>query len=483
MMFLVKKKGGIFIKKIYIFLILFFSCFLLNVKAETATFYEAEYISNIYLNRYQYTTYKNYYQQARFFRKTGTNEFVYCIEPFIFLDESTPYESSTTISSLTESQIDEIKKIAYFGYGYGDHTTNKWYAITQVMIWRVADRTGGYFFSDSLNGRNVNYYASEIETIQQLVNSYSTLPSFANQTYEIVEGQDLTLEDTNNRLSQFISTSHNTTIENNTLKITNLEEGEYTISLTKDSPGNTPTIFYASPTSQNLVQRGDQLPKVETNIQVKVQKTYLEVTKIDKDTQSTTPSGEASLEGTTYELQDEEKNTIQEIIVENNQIFLENLDYGTYYLTEIKAGTGYLIDNQTYEINICEETPEVSLTLENEVIKKKIILEKKYGEDNNFQEEENISFSITNNKENIIDIITTNSQGIAEIILPYGTYTITQINTTNGYEKIEPLIIQVDNTEEEIIELRDWKIPVPNTYKEENSSLSLILYLLWIILL
>ena len=45
----------------------------LPVKAETATFYEAEYIDGIYMSKYNFTTKTTYYQKARFFRKNGTN--------------------------------------------------------------------------------------------------------------------------------------------------------------------------------------------------------------------------------------------------------------------------------------------------------------------------------------------------------------------------------------------------------------------------
>ena len=60
----------------------------LPVKAETATFYEAEYIDGIYMSKYNFTTKTTYYQKARFFRKNGTNEFAYCIEPFSFFTDT-----------------------------------------------------------------------------------------------------------------------------------------------------------------------------------------------------------------------------------------------------------------------------------------------------------------------------------------------------------------------------------------------------------
>ena len=70
-------------KKIKIFLIIII-CILLklniNVYAEQTTFYEGEYIPGIWMNKVKNNTI--YYQTARFFRQSGTNNFAYCIEPF-----------------------------------------------------------------------------------------------------------------------------------------------------------------------------------------------------------------------------------------------------------------------------------------------------------------------------------------------------------------------------------------------------------------
>ena len=109
------------------------------MNAESATFYEAEYIDNIYMSKYQYSNKTTYYQKARFFRKTGTNEFAYCIEPLNFFNENSTYESTISPSYLSEYQKEMIKRIAYFGYGYKNHTDVKWYAITQLMIWQYAE--------------------------------------------------------------------------------------------------------------------------------------------------------------------------------------------------------------------------------------------------------------------------------------------------------------------------------------------------------
>ena len=104
-----------------------------NVNAST-TFYEGEYIDNIYMNKQKAGSSTIYYQKARFFRQTGTNRFAYCIDPFVFFQDGSIYEETITPSNLTASQKEQISLIAYFGYGYKNHTDTKWYAITQFII-------------------------------------------------------------------------------------------------------------------------------------------------------------------------------------------------------------------------------------------------------------------------------------------------------------------------------------------------------------
>ena len=97
-----RKKGGIFIKNIKFFLMFILSLFscnylITNVKAESAKFYEGEYINNTYVVRYQYASNARYYNQFRVYRNANTKEFAYCLEPFIGLNEHSNYESVSTI--------------------------------------------------------------------------------------------------------------------------------------------------------------------------------------------------------------------------------------------------------------------------------------------------------------------------------------------------------------------------------------------------
>lgn len=450
-----------------------------NVYATTTNFYEGEYINGIWMSKIKNGT--KYYQTARFFREKGSNNFAYCIEPFAMFNENSTYESTILPYNLNNEQKERISLIAHFGYGYKNHTDAKWYAITQMMIWKESDPTGTYYFTDKLNGNKISLYENEMNEINVLINDYLTKPSIANQIYNIVENEELNIIDINNTLEYYKiieNLNDNIKITNNRLTIKNLKEGIYNIHLTRnDNIFNRPIIFYQGINTQNLVETGD----IETNISFKiiVKKTELSITKIDSDTKTTIPTGEGHLDGAIYELIDENNNKITELIIDKDMHSkIENIKYGKYYLKEIKAGIGYELDNNQYEFTIDKDNNIIEMILENKIIKKEIELIKEYGDGIISTQEENVSFNIYDKNNTIVNTITTGKDGKVKITLPYGNYTIKQINSTPGYELAKDLKISVINNEKENYKLYDYKIKVPNTRTDDKNIIYLIIGLI-----
>lgn len=438
--------------------------FICSTKVEAQTqFYEGEYIDGIYMNKQKTEISAIYYQKARFFRQVGTNQFAYCIDPFIFFTEGSTYEETINPTNLTQQQKKRITEIAYFGYGYHNHTDKKWYAITQFMIWQTADPTANFYFTDGLNGPRIEAYTQEMNEINTLITNYHKSTSLLNKTYTVVEGETIFLEDTNNIISTYSIDNPNFRIEGNKIIGDNLTKGEYTINLLKqENHYNKPILFYQALDSQALMQTGD-IPDKTEQLKINVINTLIEITKIDKDTQSIIASGDGSLIGAIYGLFNQYDEKIAEITInENSKGIIKNIPFGTYYLQEIVPPKGYQLDTKKYEITISEENPNQQLILENEIIKKKVIIYKTYDETNKIPEK-NINFLIFDKDNNLITTITTDEFGKAEIILPYGEYKIVQENTTEGYQKVEDIELIIDNMEDEIIKLTDYKIKVPNT--------------------
>ena len=453
------------------------------VNAESTLFYEGEYIDGIYMNKYQYSTKTIYYQKARFFRKEGSNEFAYCIEPFAFFKENSIYDSTFSPAGLSSEQLKRISLLAHFGYGYHDHQDQKWYAITQMMIWQTADPSSGdYYFTDGLNGNRINAYTNEMNEINNLINDYLTLPSFNNQEFTMVEDHSLTINDSNHVTYKYLEDEENVYIQGNNLVIKPLKEGEYQFNIyRKETIYNHPYIFYQSANSQDLIQTGD-IEQMDAKVKVKVVKTELNLTKIDKDNKSIEAQGEASLDGAIYAISNKDKE-LTRVEIKNNVANVSNLDFGTYYIKEISPGVGYMLDDSTYEVEISKNKTVIDLVLENKVIEKNITIHKEYGEDGNYQDEENISFQVFNNQNKLIDTLLTDNSGKASIKLPFGHYHFIQLNSSRGYEKIDPFEIIVDNSTEEELELRDMKIAVPNTHisRFKEYLITIIMVALYII--
>lgn len=450
-------------KKILLFLILLFTSFI-SVNAQTYSFFEGEYIDNIYMNRLKDNIID--YQQARMFRNSKSFAPMYCIEPYSTFNKGSLYYQTDTPSNLSKEQIERIKLISYYGWTYPNHTEQKWYAITQFMIWEESYPYAQYYFSNTLGGPKVIKYTSEMNEINNLIKDHKKQPSF--ETTNIIEktNKTITLKDKNNTLSKYKVTSNNATIENNDLIIKNLPPGTHIINLEQKLEGDSPSTFYVSSNSQNLVSMGYPEP-IKQSITVNIQETKISIKKIDKDTKTNNPQPNTSLTGAVFELYKDNK-LLKEIDLNKTEIELKDLDYGNYYIKEKTPGTGYQLNTNTYKFNITKEKPTAEITIENEVIKKEIEITKLYGTDNNFKPEENINFNIYDEDNNLIKTIITDKDGKASITLHYGKYIIKQMTTTEGFEKIQPIELDIKDTKKEEFTLKDYKIPVPDTYNNLN---------------
>ena len=457
-------------KKILFFLITILGVIItspINTYAKTYKFYEAEYIDGIWINKYNPDTKETFYQKARFFRQTDTNEFAYCIETFNFFNSNGDYITTNNPPTLTSAQKERISEIAHFGYGYKNHTDAKWYAITQFMIWKEANPNGDYYFTDSLNGNRITKFTSEINEINQLIINYNTLPDIHKKRYTHVEGRPLKIMDLNNVLKYYKSTNKDVKVVGNCFEIEYIKPGQHTIYFERtDNVYNKPVIFFNSSTSQDLVETGN-IDKKQIYINLNITTTNLKIIKLDKETQNKNPQGEASLDGSVFEIFNKHNEKITEVKIINNEGNIKNLDYGTYYIKEKTPGKGYKLNENVYKAIVSSNrNPEI--IIDNEIIKSNIIINKMYKFNNKLIPEKNIKFNIFDRNNNLIKTITTDENGNVQIELPYGEYTLKQLTTTEGYTKIEPLKINVKSEQDIIIKLENYKIKVPNTYIEKN---------------
>ena len=456
-----------------------------NVNAES--FYEGE-STDIYAKSVK-SNGVSHYEKIKIF-KSNSGIVSYCLEPFNFFNSNDYYDKLNYFNNLENyvepSKWDKITKIANFGYGYQNHIDKKWYAITQVLIWKELYPESDFYFTNTLNGNRINIFQEEMNEILSIVNEFNLKPNF-QESKTAVAGSSIILTDTNNVIGKYYQprgTDVKYHIEGNKIYIENLKPGNNSIIFSKKLPTNGEATYWHSRNSsgQDMISIGGSPEELYTILLYGTTNT-INIKKIDKDTKTSKPSGDAEIKGTILGLYKDDKLIKEYTLNEDGIIKLENIEYGNYYIKEIKAGTGYTINPQKYEFKITEDTKEINIIIENEVIKKDITIHKEYGEIDNTIKEPNISFDILDKNNTLIDTITTDENGNATINLPFGKYMVQQRNTNYGYNKVEDFLINVANSENNNYTLYDYKIPVPNTGIKESNSIVLLLFLLLPLLL
>jgi len=453
-------------KKLLLVLILFFVCTINCFAANyDDSFYSGEWIPNIYINKVKSGVI--HYRQARYIRRSSDKGIAYCIEPFEEMKYNLKYNSYSDNYAkrlgISDSTWKKISLIAYYGYGYAGHKEDKWYAITQVMIWREIDKKAQFYFTSTLNGSKTNKFDDEIEEINSLITNHSKLPSFANETYEFSIDSENILTDTNKVLNNFsISTSNDKLIinkEGNKLDIKTSEEVSTSILFErKFSNYNRKPIIFVDSDYQNLMTPGN-IDNVTFKIGVNVNGGIVKIKKIDFDSEKEEPQGDGILIGSTYTIYDEDNNIIDSLVIgEDYQATSKLLPYGSYILKETKSMNGYYLDEEEYKFIIDSNNLSYEMTLKNKAIKSTIEIYKYYDD----KLESGVSFEVYNSKGELIDTMTTDENGKIVKDFYYGTYLIHQVNSIKNYKCVDDFTIKIDNETPAIyrIELNDEKFSV-----------------------
>ena len=429
----------------------------------------------------------------------------YCIDPAVALG-SAPAGSFSIItgdnniigkSNLTKAKYEKVRLLAYYGYGYKngtiDHTSKKWYGITQVMIWRVMRPDLTWTFKASRNGTpNNNLFKEEVAEMNKLVANHGKTSSFKDKKVKLLIGESITLTDTNNVLQNFsrVNNPKNVTVKENgnKLTITANKNGTEAINYNFRNGIANQVALLTSPTYQDVIIRGKPIDLPYFGIQVEVTGGTVNLQKIDATTNKNKAQGEATLKGAIYEIYDSDNNSVGQITTDENGQGKIILDYGKYSIKEIKAPKGYNLSDEVYEFEITKENTNVNIEAKDQVITGKLLLTKtKGGTGENFTKEKNATFNILDSKDNVVETITTNKNGLAIALLPYGTYTIQQITGEENYVLSEDIKVSIKENKIYEVNIKNLKLskleftktdfstdkPLPNTlieiYQDDDS--------------
>ena len=133
-----KKKNILYALIGVLFLTLFFGITKVNAEEYVnQAIWNGEFIDNVYIKKFRSDgTTKS--EQGRFMRRSEDNKFVYCLQPYVGIDNNLPWyqiarSDFETVLNMTKEQWNRISLLAYYGYYYVengyDHSDAKWYVV------------------------------------------------------------------------------------------------------------------------------------------------------------------------------------------------------------------------------------------------------------------------------------------------------------------------------------------------------------------
>ena len=445
-------------KKIYKFITLLFAIILANIfttnvaRAETL---EMRYQDNIYYvhvnnDGSEYSS----YQLAMFY---VDGKLAYCIEPGLAI-YSTKYSTGDwNITSLNSDQRRKIELIGYYGYEYPGHQGNvKYYMAAQELIWKVVKPLNATWSTEKRGGGQIISLEAEKNEILNLISKHNTKPSFNNTTINSVVGNSFSLNDTNNVLSEYqiySNDNQDVSIDNNTLNVKVNSTGNIEIRFIRKSYDNDINLIYYNSNSQKLAHTRFSEPMV-ANLKIQSVAGIVNINKLDKDTKKNQAQGEASLKGAIYDIFNDNDEYITSIstdeLGQGKSINLPSL--GRYYLKEKSASNGYLVDDTKYYFNMTRDNLNQNINVYEKVISRSYDITKVYASAKTeiMTTEPNVEFGIYDKNNKLVLKKTTDKDGKIYFTLPYGSYTLKQLTTTKGYEKIKDYHFEIRNTGEKI---------------------------------
>ncbi len=457
-------------KIIFKMVVAFLLLFVTQVNATT--------FSSNYIGKYHYVESSGRWGDFEAFYRTDNKKTAYCIQPGVNktteeYEEYKGLDMSILASkvSLTKEKLAEISFYAYYGYGYTGHYDFAYYVAAQALIWNALGHS--YQFTSQNNPSNPWAYVidvpSEIKVkmneILSLVQKHQqVLASLNGKHFEIAYNTSYSITDDNLRYAKLTDVNPEVVLNGNTLTITPRENGtkRVNLALKKEGTFRDDLIVYHHDKGQDLMQAGS----VPTSFSFTYESYAgsIKLYKYDFETKSCQTVGQRVLDKALYAVFDENGKLFESLNIINCEASLDNIPVGKYYLKEVKAPYGYLLDGRGYFFEVTKDNANVTqeITVYDRAKTTLLKINKKYlAYHHMLLNEEGATFKIySNTSHKEVGEITTDSLGNASIELPYDTYTLVQVKGKENYNFIPNETITVDDLTQEEVNL--YLVNYPN---------------------
>ena len=386
-----------------------------------------------------------------------------------------------------DETVKKACKVAYLGWysKYGDYvidggvTSDKklQYALVQQMIWEVLGQSNATFIDSNIQNQYVEFKKSIYNQIEDI----SKKPSFDSSVMEVEIGKAYSIEDTNGVLAKYNSidkTLNGIRFQHskgeNILNITvynecNIDSLEITDSITLGwnlikegtEDNDTNVYFQMNGDTQDQIYALHYNDPVSLRFTLKMQKFgKIELTKLSYNNDL--------IDGAVFNITGP-NNYNQDVIVINGKITIDNLSRGIYTIKEKSAPIGYLLNTESYQVEVIPSQTSTKTIINSEPTGKIILYKVSENNDKvggavfNVTAAENITNkagtkTFYTEGQEVAKITTVSGTGIAEINnLPLGKYNVKEISAPKGYllnenTYIADLIYKNDTTN--VVELR-----------------------------
>ena len=202
----------------------------------------------------------------------------------------------------------------------------------------------------------------------------------------------------------------------------NLPYGEYTLIETKAPDGYELSLDLIVVE----VNSGTGVYKTITNTKILGKINILKIDSIDEN---------VKLQGAVFEVKDSEGTVVDTITTGENGVGTsKELPYGSYTVQEVSAPSGYKLLEEVENVTISLNGQTIELTFENTKILGKISILKVDSDDENVKLPGAV-FEVRDSEGTVVDTITTGENGVGTSKeLPYGNYTVAELNAPSGYK-------------------------------------------------